>query len=234
MIDSGDRNIDVGCMQINYRWHGKAFESIEQMIDPAYNVPYAARFLKVLYERHGDWEKAIRYYHSGNSKYNRSYLARVKKVWPDIQTQLLAAAPPQYGKSKAQAPTRRAAELGFEDLSVPSVVAQDWRQGISLWANAVPEMLSQPKNPASDETATAESSSTEKSTFSSSASSGGEVSVVTDNVATEVADTAPETLNFFAPRVTKVASIDELPPMLSRRYDKIKQFREMLKKSAGL
>ena len=65
VIARGDRNIDVGCMQINYRWHGKAFKSLEQMIDPAYNIPYAARFLSTLYERHGNWDKAIKYYHSG-------------------------------------------------------------------------------------------------------------------------------------------------------------------------
>ncbi len=33
-FDRGARSFDVGCFQINYRWHGHAFTSIDQMFDP--------------------------------------------------------------------------------------------------------------------------------------------------------------------------------------------------------
>ena len=35
----GARSYDVGCFQINYRWHGQAFASIEAMFDPTSTPP---------------------------------------------------------------------------------------------------------------------------------------------------------------------------------------------------
>ena len=61
----GARLIDVGCMQINYRWHGDQFASVEQMFDPARNVDYAARFLKDLKTREGTWTLAVARYNAG-------------------------------------------------------------------------------------------------------------------------------------------------------------------------
>ncbi len=80
-LKRGVRNVDLGCMQINYKWHNKFFKSVNQMMDPSINVDYGARFLKRLYQRHGSWDKAIKYYHSKNSKYNKPYLRKVKAVW---------------------------------------------------------------------------------------------------------------------------------------------------------
>lgn len=45
---AGARSFDIGCFQINFRWHGGAFESIEAMFDPALNARYAAKFLDEL------------------------------------------------------------------------------------------------------------------------------------------------------------------------------------------
>ncbi|MEY8882549.1 hypothetical protein [Donghicola sp. XS_ASV15] len=47
----GTTSIDVGCMQVNYRWHGEGFSSLEDMFDPAANTAYAAEFLTRLKER---------------------------------------------------------------------------------------------------------------------------------------------------------------------------------------
>ncbi|MFV0245947.1 MAG: transglycosylase SLT domain-containing protein [Qingshengfaniella sp.] len=58
------RNFDVGCFQINYRWHGQAFTSFEEMIDPEINARYAADFLARLYAESGDWSRAAGSYHS--------------------------------------------------------------------------------------------------------------------------------------------------------------------------
>jgi hypothetical protein len=60
----GRRNIDVGCFQINHRWHSASFPSSEQMFDPVANARYAARFLRSLYEELGDWNLAAGAYHS--------------------------------------------------------------------------------------------------------------------------------------------------------------------------
>ena len=80
-IKSGVTNIDVGCMQINYRWHNKLFSNLSDMINPIKNVDYGARFLKKLFQRHGSWEKAVKYYHSSKSKFNVGYYKKVKAIW---------------------------------------------------------------------------------------------------------------------------------------------------------
>ena len=39
-------NIDVGCMQINYKFHGHNFKNLDHILNPEENVKYAAEFLK--------------------------------------------------------------------------------------------------------------------------------------------------------------------------------------------
>ncbi|MDC3090593.1 lytic transglycosylase domain-containing protein [Paracoccaceae bacterium] len=80
-IKKGVTNIDVGCMQLNFRWHKEFFKNLSDMINPEKNVDYGARFLKKLHQRHGSWEKAVKYYHSSKSKFNVRYYKKVKAVW---------------------------------------------------------------------------------------------------------------------------------------------------------
>ncbi len=61
----GARLIDVGCMQINFRWHGDQFASVADMFDPARNVDYAAKFLRGLRAREGSWTLAVARYNAG-------------------------------------------------------------------------------------------------------------------------------------------------------------------------
>ena len=42
LLDDGTRSIDVGCMQINLRYHPTAFHSLDEAFDPAMNVAYGA------------------------------------------------------------------------------------------------------------------------------------------------------------------------------------------------
>lgn len=58
------RSFDVGCVQINYRWHGHAFPSLDDMFDPQWTATYAAQFLRTLYEERGNWSEAAGAYHS--------------------------------------------------------------------------------------------------------------------------------------------------------------------------
>lgn len=75
----GIKLIDVGCMQINHYWHADKFESLEDMLDPARNVAYAAAFLKQLYKREGSWVMAVARYHAGpnNDAAQKRYVCRV-------------------------------------------------------------------------------------------------------------------------------------------------------------
>ena len=76
----GARSFDIGCFQINYRWHGHAFGSIEDMFDPVQNARYAARFLRELHTELGDWTRAAGAYHSRTHKFAEKYLRRYAEV----------------------------------------------------------------------------------------------------------------------------------------------------------
>jgi hypothetical protein len=75
----GAKFIDVGCMQINVRFHGRRFISVAQMFDPALNVGYAASFLKTLRAQEGNWTLAVARYNAGpgNPAAERAYVCAV-------------------------------------------------------------------------------------------------------------------------------------------------------------
>lgn len=75
---SGASNIDIGCFQINYRWHGKHFSSVREMFDPYENALYAAEFLASLYREFQDWNRAVGAYHSRNREFSDLYLVKYK------------------------------------------------------------------------------------------------------------------------------------------------------------
>ncbi len=81
---SGARDFDIGCFQINYRWHGARFTSIEAMFDPFGNARYAATFLRDLYRETGDWEGAVRAYHSRTPEKADLYAARFSEILAQI------------------------------------------------------------------------------------------------------------------------------------------------------
>jgi soluble lytic murein transglycosylase-like protein len=73
----GVRSVDVGCMQVNLLHHPNAFPDLEAAFEPARNVAYAARFLRELRGRTGNWADAIAQYHSAEPGRGLSYHARV-------------------------------------------------------------------------------------------------------------------------------------------------------------
>ena len=75
----GAKLIDMGCMQINHYFHRDQFASLPDMLDPAKNVDYAARFLKQLHAREGTWTLAVARYHAGpnNNPAQKRYVCRV-------------------------------------------------------------------------------------------------------------------------------------------------------------
>lgn len=70
---AGRRNFDLGCFQINYRWHGENFASLDEMLDPGRNALYAARFLARLHGELGDWSAAAGRYHSATAVHADRY-----------------------------------------------------------------------------------------------------------------------------------------------------------------
>lgn len=93
-VNRGVTNIDVGCMQLNFRWHASGFVSLEDMIDPSLNTRYAALFLTELKKRLGSWEDATANYHSADAERGVRYQAKVAQAMgqdvPDVQGQDMA------------------------------------------------------------------------------------------------------------------------------------------------
>ncbi len=80
----GARSFDVGCFQLNYKWHGQAFSSIEEMFDPNANATYAANFLRELFVEKGNWVDAAGAYHSRTPKYANRYKKRFEQVLANL------------------------------------------------------------------------------------------------------------------------------------------------------
>ena len=77
--DQGERLIDIGCMQINFRYHGNRFSDVESMFNPAANVAYAAKYLAELKKSQGSWAMAVARYHAGpdNDAAQKRYICTV-------------------------------------------------------------------------------------------------------------------------------------------------------------
>lgn len=80
-LDQGQRSIDVGCMQVNLRYHPTAFRTLEEAFDPATNVAYGSKFLASLHTVQGSWEKAIERYHSSDDSRREDYRDKVMALW---------------------------------------------------------------------------------------------------------------------------------------------------------
>ncbi len=116
-IAEGRKSFDVGCVQINYRWHGHAFPTLDDMFNPEWTATYAAQFLRTLYEERGDWSAAAGAYHSLTPHFANIYRERFDKlvaglpddILSDAET-LMASATPEDLRSTRQ-PQRQAQRL---------------------------------------------------------------------------------------------------------------------------
>ena len=86
-ISEGKTNIDIGCMQINYRWHKNNFTTVEEMLDPKSNINYAIKFLNELFEKHNSWEDAVKHYHSATKSLNTKYYRKIARVFNTIRNE---------------------------------------------------------------------------------------------------------------------------------------------------
>ena len=77
----GVRNIDVGCTQVNLLYHGEAFDTLHQALDPVHNVAYAAVFLSQLRSDTNSWTRAVGQYHSKTPKLSGRYRTKVFRAW---------------------------------------------------------------------------------------------------------------------------------------------------------
>ncbi len=124
----GARSFDVGCFQINFKWHGAAFASFGQMFDPLANALYAAGFLGDLYAETGSWSLAAGAYHSRNAEFADRYRARFDRI------RLSLGAAPDGPPGGPPGGTAAA------DTALPKVAGADGRTPWQTAARDIPEI----------------------------------------------------------------------------------------------
>jgi hypothetical protein len=77
-------SIDVGCVQVNLRWHSGRFKNWRSLLVPAYNAEYAALYLRELYKERGTWTSAVGSYHSKTPWRSANYACLVSRRWSQI------------------------------------------------------------------------------------------------------------------------------------------------------
>lgn len=77
-------SIDVGCLQINLKWHAKRFRDWRSLLDPKFNAEYAAFHLTELYQEYGNWTEAVAAYHSRTRWRGRNYVCLVTRRYGQI------------------------------------------------------------------------------------------------------------------------------------------------------
>lgn len=85
---NGAKLIDVGCMQINLRFHPEAFHNNAKALEPRYNIEYAAKLLKRHYRLTKNWQRAVARYHSATPHRGSRYASKVMKTWKQINREL--------------------------------------------------------------------------------------------------------------------------------------------------
>ena len=96
LLTQGVRNIDVGCMQINLKYHADAFETLSKAFDPIANAAYGAKYLSAMHKRTKDWRKAAAHYHSTTPAQAAHYKTKVMRLWAQaVDKQLASASEPK-------------------------------------------------------------------------------------------------------------------------------------------
>jgi hypothetical protein len=127
----GATNLDIGCFQINLRWHGHAFSSLSEMFDPVQNARYAARFLSGLYREFGNWDAAVAAFHSRTPHFADRYMRRFHRIYAALAEGGPEAArrptPTEARPPDAGATVPRALDIGRR----PALLSHNTRGGIS-------------------------------------------------------------------------------------------------------
>lgn len=79
LVEKNIKNVDIGIMQINLYWHGKAVINPVQLLDPVTNITVAAKYLRLL-NKNKPVSDVVGFYHAPNDTSRRvSYIKSVSK-----------------------------------------------------------------------------------------------------------------------------------------------------------
>lgn len=119
-LQDGQTNIDLGCFQLNYRWHAEAFASVADMLDPWQNADYAAAYLAEQHARTGDWSLAAAAYHSATPTHAERYQARFETVLAQLDAPTLPDVPVEAAPRVNGFPLLVAGDAGSNGSLVPA------------------------------------------------------------------------------------------------------------------
>ena len=81
----GQRSIDIGLMQVNWRYHQQRLGTPWQALDPYHNLQVGAAILQNCYQSQQDWWSSVGCYHAPvNAKRADRYRRRVVSHWQRI------------------------------------------------------------------------------------------------------------------------------------------------------
>ena len=81
-FDQGRTSIDIGLMQVNWRYHRQRLGSPQLALDPYHNLRVAAEILRDCHQSRQVWWAAVGCYHAPNSPQRADrYRARVRAHW---------------------------------------------------------------------------------------------------------------------------------------------------------
>jgi soluble lytic murein transglycosylase-like protein len=84
-LAQGKRSIDIGLMQVNWRWHRDKLDDPWQVLDPDHNLQVGARILASCYREGRDRWDAVGCYHApNNQKFASRYRKNVAAHWRRI------------------------------------------------------------------------------------------------------------------------------------------------------
>lgn len=87
VLASGRTSVDVGLMQVSWRYHQPALETPTLALDPYRNLNVAAEILVACRARRDDWWGAVACYHAPNApERGKRYQDRVRSLWDDLQS----------------------------------------------------------------------------------------------------------------------------------------------------
>lgn len=85
-LGEGEQRIDVGLMQIHWRYHRTLLKSSWLALEPHRNLQLAAGILAECYQKRREWWASVGCYHApGNDRLARKYRERVLSHWRDVR-----------------------------------------------------------------------------------------------------------------------------------------------------
>jgi len=84
-LDDGVGSIDIGPMQVNWRYHRERLGSPWQALDPYHNLRVGAGILKACFTARQDWWQSVGCYHAPENprradRYRRRVLAHWRRL----------------------------------------------------------------------------------------------------------------------------------------------------------